>query len=132
MAIERTITDDDDWFIGEDKTFPTTIYQSDYAVDPLTGIVTGTLQDITGWTLSWLVKRKATDLDAAALITKTTSSGIALTTPASGLCTITVADTDTDSIAAGTYHHELKRMDAGYEAILIQGRAVLRGAVHRT
>jgi hypothetical protein len=132
MAIERNITEDDDWYVGEDKTLPATIYQSDYAVDPLTGVVTGTLQDITGWTLSWLVKRKASDADADALITKTTSSGIALTTPASGLCTITVADTDTDSIPQGTYHHELKRMDAGFEAVLIRGRAVIQGAVHRT
>jgi hypothetical protein len=131
MAVERNITEEDDWFVGEDKTFPSTIYQSDYAVNPLNGAVTGTLQDITGWTLSWLVKRKASDLDAAALITKTTTSGIALTTPASGLCTITVADTDTDSIPAGTYHHELKRMDSGFESVLIQGRVVLRGAVHR-
>jgi hypothetical protein len=131
MAIDQSIAEEDDWFTGEDKTFPATIYQSDYAVNPLTGVVTGTPQDISGWTLSWLLKRKATDADADALLTKTTGSGIVLTTPASGLCTITVADTETNSFAPGTYHHELKRMDAGFETVLIRGRAVLRGSVHR-
>lgn len=121
MAIEQNIDADDDFFIGEDKSLSFTIYQSDGS----------TPQNITGWTISWMLKLKATDTDAAAKITKTTASGIALTTPASGVCTVTIADTDTDAIRADTYFHELKRMDAGFETILSFGACELRQSKHR-
>ena len=120
--IAANIDEDDDWFIGEDKSLPFTIYQSDKR----------TIQAITGWTLSWMLKRSLADADVDALLTKTTTSGISLTTPASGLCTVTIADTDTDSIEPGRYYHELKRMDDGNETVLSQGRCVLRRGVHRS
>lgn len=121
MAIIRNITADDDWFIGEDKTLPVTIYQADGT----------TAQNVTGWTISFLVKKNQTDADLSAKVTKTTVSGIALTTPLSGLVTITVADTDTDAIAPGSYWYEIKRTDAGFETVLTQGACWLRQAVHR-
>lgn len=120
MAIERNITADDDWFKGEDKQLVYTIYQSDGT----------TAQDVTGWSLSWRLKRRKTDADAATLLTKTTSSGIALTTPASGIVTVSIADTDTDGISAGIAYHELKRTDAGAETVLTFGSAYLRDGVH--
>ena len=120
--IEFNIDADQDFFVGEDKAIQVTVYQSDDV----------TAQDITGWSLSWMLKRKLSDADDAALLTKTTSSGIALTTPASGVCTVSVADTDTDGLAPGLYYHELKRMDAGFETVLSQGRCQLRRGVHRS
>jgi hypothetical protein len=122
MAVESNIAESDDFFIGEDKSLTWTIYQSDGT----------TAQDVTGWALSWTVKRREGDLDASAVLTKTTSSGIELTTPASGIVTVTVADTDTDSLHPQTYYHELKRTDAGFETVLTYGRMVLRRALHRT
>lgn len=122
MAIEQHVTADDQWFLGEDKSLVITVYQSDGT----------TPQDITGWALSWRLKRKLSDADASALLTKTTSSGIALTTAASGVCTVTIADTDTDDIAPDTYQHELKRTDAGQETVLLYGDCTLKRGVHRS
>lgn len=122
MAIERNITLADDWFIGEDKTIVDTIYQAD-------GVA---LQNVTGWAISFLVKKTATDTDAAAKVTKTTGGfGIALTTPASGVITITIVDTDTAALPAGEYRYEIKRTDDGSETVLTFGTCYLRQAVHR-
>ena len=122
MALEQHISVDGDFFTGEDKSLIFTVYQADET----------TAQDISGWSLSWLLKRHRHDADVDALITKTTTGGgIALTTPLTGICTVTVADTDTDSIPAGTYRHELKRTGAGVETILAYGSCVLRQALHR-
>ena len=122
MAIEANVTASDQVFIGEDKSLTVTVYQADGK----------TLQDITGWTLSWMLKAALTDLDAQALITKTTSSGITLVTPTSGVCVVTLADTDTDGLDPGTYVHELKRTTAGSEGVLAYGTFVLRRGLHRT
>lgn len=116
------IDEDDALFIGEDKNLVCTIYQADQR----------TRQDVSGWALSWRLKASLADADGAALLTKTTSSGIALTTPTSGVVTISIADTDTDGLAAGRHYHELKRTDAGNETVLAHGRCVLRRGVHRS
>ena len=95
-----------------------TIYQSD-GVTP---------QDITGWTLSWMLKRKATDADASALVTKAAT----LTTPASGICTVALTDDDTSALLAGNlYRHELKRTNTGLETVLSYGKVNIKQAVHR-
>ena len=94
--------------------------------------------DIAGWSLSWMVKRRRHDADAAALLTKTTGGGaIAIAgafdaTPATNAqrATLTLADTDTDAIQEGQYHWELKRMDAGFEAPLVYGILTFRRGVH--
>lgn len=122
MAIESPVTSDDHVFIGEDKSIVFTIYQSDG----------DTLQDITGWSLSWMLKASLADADVSALLTKTNASGITLTTPTSGVCTVSIADTDTDGIAAGRYVHELKRTDSASETVLAYGAFVLRRGVHRS
>jgi hypothetical protein len=122
MSIERNITADDDFFLGEDKSLVVTVYQSD-------GI---TLQNVTGWAISFMVKKSATDADANAKVTKTTAGGgIVLTAPLSGLITITLTDTDTASLPADSYRYEVKRTDDGSETVLTFGRLTLRQAVHR-
>lgn len=122
MSIKDDITIDDNLYAGEDKTLAFTIYQADGT----------TAQNITGWTLSYRWKRSLDDPDADAVLTKTTSSGITLVTPASGQCTVAIADTDTDAVAAGPYYHELKRTDDGSETVLTTGSVYLRQAVHRS
>lgn len=121
MAIRDDITKDDDFYTGEDKTLTVTVYEADGT----------TPQNITGWSLSYRWKRSPADADSDAVLTKTTASGIALTTPVSGICTVTVADTDTDSLQPQTYYHELKRTDAGSETVLTTGTVVLQQALHR-
>lgn len=121
MADEQNITAENEFFLGEDKTLTFTIYQSN-------GV---TAQDITGWAISWMLKKDATDDDVNAKITKTVGSGITLTTPLSGICTVTVADTDTASLRPGLYQHELKRTDDGFETVLAYGTCYLGRGVHR-
>lgn len=120
MAIEQNITNDDDWFINEDKELPLTIYQADET----------TPQDVSGWALSFMLKRNSSDVTAK--ITKTTAGGggITFTTPASGLVLITVQDTDTAALKAGTYMYEVKRTDDGSETVLTHGTVLLKQAVH--
>ncbi len=99
-------------YLGEDASIVVTVKDD-----------AGAALDLTGMSLSYLVWQGTN----AAVITKTTSSGIALTTPASGIATITIADTDTDAITAGIYNHELKITDngAGLEDVIMQRMGAL-------
>lgn len=119
MAIETNIGPDDHYFTGEDKSLPFTITNA-----------AGGIQDITGWSLSWMVKRKKTNADA--VVTKTTDGGIVLTLAVAGLCTVTVSDDDIAALVGGRlYYHELKRTDPGLETVLSFGTFMLGQAVHR-
>ena len=85
-------------------------------------------EDIAGWGLSFMVKRHTSDADAAALLTKTTPTGIVISgtwnaTPSvnTQIATVTIADTDTTSVKPGAYFYELERTDAGLETTLAYG-----------
>ena len=99
---------------GEDASVTVTVYQSNGT----------TPQDITGWSVSFVLH--ATRNDGLALVTKTVGSGIALTTPGSGLLTITLEDTDTSGLDPGWYRFYVARTGAGVEAVLTTGRVHLR------
>lgn len=125
MAKETALT----LFIGTDHQFVFTILDDEEA----------TAIDISGWTLSFMVKRKVTHPDGAALLTKTTSGGILITgtydpdpSQSTQVAQVSIADTDTDPLTAGDRVWELKRMDAGAEAVLAYGDLALVQAVHRT
>jgi hypothetical protein len=120
MAIEQPIMAYSQYFTGEDKTLAFTIYASD-------GV---TLQTITGWSLSWMLKADPEDEDSEALITKVTPTEVAIT--GASTLTVTLADDDIEDLDADTkYHHELKRTDAGLETVLSYGPFQLKQAVHR-
>lgn len=57
-----------------------------------------------GATVRFTAKRKTSDLDGAAVITKTTGSGI---TAVADVATITIAPADTDALAAATVNTTL-------------------------
>lgn len=80
--------------------------------------------DITGWSLEWTLKTSATAGFAA--ITKTVGSGITIVDGEGGQANVTISASDTDDLAPATYHHSLRRTDAGFEQTLASGRAVLR------
>lgn len=93
--------------------------------------------DASAWTLSWMLKSNKDDADVDARVTKVTPSGITVTGTFNATASlsaqrvvVTVEDTDTDSLPAGTYYHELKRKDSGQEAILSYGEMTLRRSVH--
>jgi hypothetical protein len=95
--------------------------------------------EITGWSLSFMLKRRFDDLDAAAILTKTTAGGsvvIAGTFNAdpdanAQRATVTITDTDTENLRQGMVRWELKRMDDGFETILAYGQVDLARGVHR-
>lgn len=116
MALEANVQ----FFTGEDKILSFTIYQSDGS----------TAQNITGWSLSWMVKADKTDEDDEALVTKS-GAGVTITNGAAGQCSVTVEDSDIAALVGGTrYYHELKRTDAGLETVLSYGTFRLTQAVH--
>jgi hypothetical protein len=94
--------------------------------------------NISGWTLSWMVKRYKDQADAAAILTKTTTGGAIVISGSfnadpdvnTQVATLTIADTDTTSVAPRMYWHELKRMDAGFEVPLVVGAFDFQDGVH--
>jgi hypothetical protein len=91
--------------------------------------------NISGWTLSWKVKRRRTHADVDAVLTKTPAIAGAYNADTSlnlQRATVSVEDVDTDSLTARTYVYELKRMDAGAETVLAYGDLELMQSVHRT
>jgi hypothetical protein len=67
MAEQSDITSE--WYVGEDKVFPFTIYQKSAA-----GVLSTTPQAITGWALRWDVRLNDNAADPP-IITKTTAPG---------------------------------------------------------
>lgn len=96
--------------------------------------------NIAGWALSFMVKKRLSYADSAAIITKTTAAGgISITGTYNAdpdvntqVATVTVTDDDSDGESAGVYYYELKRTDAGFETILAYGELELKQSVHRT
>ena len=115
MATRFDIDASDGWFIGEDKTIEIDVVQSDGS----------TAQTMTGWALTWELKRS--QFHSTVLISKTTASGISIGNGdgTDDRASITVADTDTEDLEPGTYYHQLRRSDAGSEVILSRGDAVI-------
>ena len=113
MSKNSPINATDHWFIGEDRTLRFTVFDS-----------TGAVQNISGWTLEWVLRERPWGTQA--LITKTTSAGVTITNAAGGVCEVAVADDDTINLAPGAYFHTLRRTNAGAETVLAFGDAVLQ------
>lgn len=118
----------DELFLGTDLTRTFHIKDEDEAASV----------NITGFALSWMVKRNKSDADAAAILTKTTAAAIAIAgafnaTPSSNLqrATLTLTDSDTAALYPGLYHWELKRTDDGFETVLAYGTMTFIQGVHR-
>lgn len=62
----------------------------------------GVVVDITGSTIKWAMKKT---VNGQAQVSKTTTSGITLTTPSSGVFTISLGSVDTQTLS-GRYYHE--------------------------
>lgn len=94
---------------------------------------TGALLDLTGTTLKFMVKAQPTDPDAAALISKSTTSGIALAdqVAAKGVAYITLTSTDTN-IAPDADYYEIQATDALGVITLASGRFWITADLIRT
>lgn len=67
----------------------------------------GSVKDITGWTIFYMVKKQKTDSDADAVIDKTITTH---TDPSNGVTVVELTDNDTD-IDIGIYHEEVQTKD---------------------
>ena len=96
-------------YAGEEKE-PFTITVRDGA---------GALVDLTGATITWIVKR--TEDDAAGLITKAVGSGITLSnqTTHKGEFTITLESEDTADLGGASYYHEARVTDIAHHPTTI-------------
>lgn len=125
MATEVTI---ESLFIGTDFTYRFVI------------VVDGEVVDASGMILSFMLKKKRTDADEKALLTKSTvDSAITFNGTYDAnpevneqAIYVRILDSDTDAMKAGTFPWELKRMDADFEAITHYGEVELIRSLHRT
>lgn len=116
----RDIQESDGFYTNTD--FPFEVEVVDENGDPV---------DPTGWALSWVLKKRASDSDENAIVTKTSGDGISVTDGANGVCLVLVSAADTDdTVKSGTYVHELKRTDTGSERVILNGLAVLKRSAH--
>ena len=116
------------WPIGDDRLYELEVVQKDGKAisDP-----TKAPQDISGWALAWVV---ATDEDATEYLIEKRTGGLGIQIVGvfdptrvlnSQRVVITIEDSDTDALSAGTYVHALKRTDPTLEATLLRGKVVL-------
>lgn len=121
MALKMDILASDRWFTNADYQINFQIFQDDEV----------TPQDISGWTFSWVVKKRKTDVDASALLAKASGGdGIEITSAATGIGRVEIDAADTADLRGATYWHELKRTGTGVGTVNIQGLAVLQKSTH--
>lgn len=102
-------------FVGEDKQYQDTIYQADGS----------TAENITGWSVTF--DMHAYDDPDNVYFTKTVGAGIVLTTPASGVLTITVDRADTVDLPPGQYAYTIYRTNSGANVVVTYGMFTLVG-----
>jgi hypothetical protein len=91
--------------------------------------------NITGAAMRFTAKLRASDADAAAVFAKAVGTGIVLTTPASGIATVTLAATDTAALAAGRDHllqYDWKMTLSGITTTVAFGSLLVEAAMTRT
>ena len=78
--------------------------------------------DITGWTLGFYMRKEH---GGSVVLTKTTSSGITITSAATGVFTVAIDDTDTADFTPGNYVYEVARTNAGAAVVITKGTVTL-------
>jgi hypothetical protein len=95
-----------------------TVYKGETVTQPFAHVVedTTTPVNITGWTIAFTLRYRATDV--AALLTV---SGQIVSGPA-GTYTVSLTHAQTVGLAAGVYAYDIQRTDVGSEAVMSIGR----------
>lgn len=123
-SVESPIDLKKNWFIGEDRVFSFTVFESDSTPEEIEA-GTAQAQDITGWEMEWILRRNPEDYSVS--ISKATGGdGIDIPTGSDGVANLSITDDDTIGLPAGRYFHTLRRTDSGAEEVLSFGSAVLR------
>lgn len=119
------------YFTNEDKAILFTIYQPGTTLAQVRA-ATATPQNVSGWELSWILKRCETDDDTEALIVAETGGAVVITDGANGEITVTLDHQDIEHIHPNVeYWHELMRVDTGFRTVLVNGRFMLNQGVHQ-
>jgi len=117
MSKEVDVRAADHMMVGEDKQIYWNIVDS-----------AGVAQNMTGWELSFTLRRAQNSAGPAVLeLTPTVVNGDATGDRA----LLTLAANDTKGLAAGTYAYSVARVDSGYQAVLAFGAFVLNPVTTR-
>ena len=115
MAIERNITDADDWFAGEDKTLKVKFFEDDDV----------TLRDATGMNFIFTL---ADDPEGTVLFTKSSPTNITVTgvfDEDPGLNTqfinVSISADDTKDISKQKLYYSVRRSDPGFRGLVTHG-----------
>lgn len=104
MAIETDMGgDDNNLFIGEDKTFEHTVVDEN-----------GAAVDMTGWDFHWVLRKSDGAADPA-LFDKTAS--ITGVFPTTQKASVTLTDTEMNTLKAIPYRYSWKRLNDGVETV---------------
>ena len=114
MAVAENVS----FYRGEDVTLEVEV--------TTTGISGGPDVDITGWALVFNLKKRLT---GKVVLTKSIGSGITITDGTAGRADVTLTDEDTLILVPGEYVFDVKRDDAGAEAILTVGTLTVKETV---
>lgn len=118
MAENAPITEAENWFIGDKKTFEFTVRQQD-----------GSLADITSWDLEWTLRPAAESSTIFIHKVSTVIGEIQKSDPTNGVCQVLVMPDDYDVVTgAGTFDHALRRTDGDNDSVLAWGQAVLQAS----
>jgi hypothetical protein len=119
--MESNVTGEDQFFAGEDKILSYEIFAAGS---------TTLMENVSSFDLRWELRRWGPN--GASVVVKTSGNGIAVAGVYNAdralntqRVVVSLADTDTDALAAGRYACALKRMDDGLEAILSHGQVDL-------
>ena len=113
-----SVKQDTNFHIGEDITLEVEV--------TTTGISGGPAVDITGWAISFSMKRrKGGDI----VLSKTVGSGITITDGPNGRADIVLTDDDTNKLVVGEYDYDVKRTDPGSEAVVTTGTLTIKDTV---
>lgn len=103
MAIKQDI----ELWSGNDAEIHATITDTDAGVP----------KDLTGSAITWVLAKAQ---GKPPLITKTVGTGITLTLPLQGKCTVTLVPADTEAIKGlKTYYHEMRVVDAAAKKVTV-------------
>jgi hypothetical protein len=143
MAYRRDITEDDMVFKGTDLILSYTIYSGNPSAEEIAA-GTASPEDVTGWQISWTLRKQPNSPDPA-LIEKTNDSGggIDITgtwgsdaASSTQRIEVTLSEADTYDptgspavdVRRGTYAYALRRTDTGSKAVLAFGSFRLQQA----
>lgn len=87
--------------------------------------VDGVAVNVTGSTVTWVIKQRWSD--AAAIITKTTGDGISIIDGNNGIIRMVLSPADTAAVATGPYKHKCSvQLPSGETDTVLEGMMYLK------